>query len=42
MKLLNASCNNEQLSIACAAAIKSLNLDYQYDRVYKDISIDII
>ena len=43
MKLLNASCNNEQLSIAYAAAIKSLELRLSvWDRVYKDISIDII
>ena len=43
MKLLNSSCDREQLSHAYAAAIKSLELRLLvWDRVYEDIRVDII
>ena len=43
MKLLNASCDKEQLSIAYAAAIKSLELRLLvWDKIYEDIRLDFI
>ena len=43
MKLLNASCDKEQLSPAYASAIKSLELRLLvWDRIYEDIKFDII
>ena len=43
MKLLNASCDKEQLSLAYAAAIKSLELRLLvWDKIYEDIKFDII
>ena len=43
MKLLNASCDKKQLSLAYATAIKSLELRLLvWDKVYEDISVDII
>ena len=43
MKLLNASCDRKQLSLAYATAIKSLELRLLvWDKVHEDISVDII
>ena len=43
MKLLNASCDKKQLSLAYAAAIKSLELRLLvWDRIHEDIRLDII
>ena len=43
MKLLDASCKREQLTLAYAAAIKSLELRLSvWDKVYVEISVDII
>ena len=43
MKLLNATCDEKQLSLAYATAIKSLELRLLvWDRVYSDIKVDII
>ena len=43
MKLLNTSCGKKDLSLAYATAIKSLELRLSvWDRVYEDISVDII
>ena len=43
MKLLDASCDKNQLSLAYATAVKSLELRLLvWDRVYEDISVDII
>ncbi len=43
MKLLNASCDKEELSIAYAAAIESLELRLLvWDKIYEDIRLDFI
>ena len=43
MKLLNASCGKEELSLAYATAIKSLELRLLvWDKVHADIKLDII
>ena len=43
MKLLNASCDRKQLSLAYATAIKSLELRLLvWDKVFADIKVDII
>ena len=43
MKLLDASCDKKQLSLAYATAIKSLELRLLvWDKVYEDIKVDII
>ena len=43
IKLLNATCDEKQLSLAYATAIKSLELRLLvWDRVYSDIKVDII
>tara|TARA_B100000902_G_C27060971_1_gene789097 strand:+ start:59 stop:829 length:771 start_codon:yes stop_codon:yes gene_type:complete len=43
MKLLDISCNNEQLNLAYSAAIKSLKLRLLvWDRVYEDLNLEII
>ena len=43
MKLLDASCNNEQLNIAYEAAVKSLELRLLvWDKVFEDIEVEII
>ena len=43
MKLLNASCDKKQLSLAYATAIKSLELRLLvWDKIYEDIGVDII
>ena len=43
VKLLNTSCDKEQLSLAYATAIKSLELRLLvWDKVYENICIDII
>ena len=43
MKLLDASCDKKQLSLAYETAIKSLELRLLvWDKVYEDISVDII
>ena len=43
MKLLDASCGKDQLSLAYATAVKSLELRLLvWDKVHEDISIDII
>ena len=43
MKLLDASCDKNQLSLAYATAVKSLELRLLvWDKVHEDISIDII
>ena len=43
MKLLDISCSKKQLSIAYATAVKSMELRLLvWDKVYKDISVDII
>ena len=43
MKLLDVSCNNEQLNLAYTAAIKSLELRLLvWDRIYEDLKLAII
>ena len=43
MKLLNATCDEKQLSLAYETAIKSLELRLSvWDRVYADTKVDII
>ena len=43
LKLLNASCDKKQLSLAYATAIKSLELRLSvWDKIYEDISVDFI
>ncbi len=43
MKLLDASCDKNQLSLAYATAVKSLELRLLvWDKVYEDISVEII
>ena len=43
MKLLNASCDKKQLSLAYTTAIKSLELRLLvWDKVFADIKVDII
>ena len=43
MKLLNASCDEKQLSLAYETAIKSLELRLLvWDKIYEDIKVDII
>ena len=43
MKLLDASCDKNQLSLAYATAVKSLELRLLvWDKVHEDISVDII
>ena len=43
MKLLDASCDKNQLSLAYATAIKSLELRLSvWDKIYEDISVDFI
>ena len=43
MKLLDATCNNEQLNSAYTAAIRSLKLRLRvWDKIYNDINLDII
>ena len=43
MKLLNATCDKKQLSLAYATAIKSLGLRLLvWDKVHADIKLDII
>ena len=43
MKLLNATCDKKQLSLAYATAIKSLELRLLvWDKVHADIKLDII
>ncbi len=43
MKLLDATCNNEQLNTAYTTAIRSLKLRRRvWDKIYNDINLDII